>query len=95
MAAIRKAVAALPQIFYAHLVLAGALGLKGDLNEAKAEIAEALRLKPEVTSLSKWREDLRLAGLSHRHGWRKWTRRCLRGCAAPAFRRCERNFFFP
>jgi tetratricopeptide (TPR) repeat protein len=62
---LRKAVAALPQIFYAHLSLAGALGLRGFLDDAKAEIAESLKLRPEVNSLSKWRENLRAAGLGH------------------------------
>jgi adenylate cyclase len=48
----RKARAANPRINYIHLWLAGALGLKGDLDEAKAALAEALRLKPEVNSLA-------------------------------------------
>jgi hypothetical protein len=34
------------------LDLAGALGLRGDLGEAKAEIAEAIKLEPEVNSLA-------------------------------------------
>jgi len=37
------------------LALAGALGLKGDVDEARAEIAEALKLKPEVNSIARWR----------------------------------------
>jgi adenylate cyclase len=42
----------IPRDFGIHLWLAGALGLRGDLDEARAEIAEAIKLKPEVHSLS-------------------------------------------
>jgi adenylate cyclase len=52
---LRKARAANPRIYVAHLQLAGALGLKGDLGEARVALAEAIKLKPEVTSLSRWR----------------------------------------
>jgi adenylate cyclase len=34
--------------------LAGALALKGDLDGAKAALAESLKLKPEVNSLAQW-----------------------------------------
>jgi len=43
--------------------LAGALGLKGDLDGAKAALAESLKLRPEVTSLVQWRV------------WVPWTRK--------------------
>jgi adenylate cyclase len=49
---LRKASAANPRAFGIHLGLAGALGLRGDLGEAKAEIAEAIKLEPEVNSLA-------------------------------------------
>ena len=51
----RKARAASPRAYYLHLNLAGALGLRGDLDEARAALAEALRLKPEVNSLARYR----------------------------------------
>jgi adenylate cyclase len=35
--------------------LAGAFGLKGDLDAAYAELAEARRLEPEIDSLARWR----------------------------------------
>jgi adenylate cyclase len=38
------------------LWLAGALGFKGDLDEAKAAVREALALKPEINSLARLRE---------------------------------------
>jgi adenylate cyclase len=52
---LRKARAANPPAFGTLLILAGALGLRGDLHEARAEIAEASKLKPEVNSLAAWR----------------------------------------
>ena len=36
-----------------HLFLAGALSLHGDLDEARASLAESLRLKPEIDSLAR------------------------------------------
>jgi adenylate cyclase len=47
--------AASPRYWDVHLWLAGALGLKGDLDAAKAELAEAKRLKPDVDPLARWR----------------------------------------
>jgi adenylate cyclase len=52
---LRKARAANPPALGTLLSLAGALGLRGDLHEARAEIAEASKLKPEVNSLAAWR----------------------------------------
>jgi TolB-like protein/Tfp pilus assembly protein PilF len=49
--------AASPRYWDVHLWLAGTLGLKGDLDGARAELAEAKRLKPEVDSLARWRTD--------------------------------------
>jgi adenylate cyclase len=49
---LRKACAANPRFFGTHLSLAGALGLRGDIDEARAEIAEAIKLNPEVNSLA-------------------------------------------
>ncbi len=51
----RKARAASPGAYFVHLNLAGALGLRGDLDEARMALAEALRLKPEVNSLARYR----------------------------------------
>jgi TolB-like protein/DNA-binding winged helix-turn-helix (wHTH) protein/Tfp pilus assembly protein PilF len=51
----RKARAIDPAVWHVHLLLAGALGLRGDIDEAKSEIAEALKLKPEASSIARWR----------------------------------------
>jgi adenylate cyclase len=51
----RKACVASPRAYYVHLNLSGGLGLRGDLNEARAALAEAIRLKPEVNSLARYR----------------------------------------
>jgi hypothetical protein len=51
-----------------RLTLAGAIGLQGELAEARSEIAEALKLKPEISSIGKWRAYLATTG----HGFPKW-----------------------
>jgi len=51
----RMACAASPRAYYLYLNLAGALGLRGDLAEARAALVEAIRLKPEVNSLARYR----------------------------------------
>jgi adenylate cyclase len=43
-----------PRVYFFHIYLAGALGLRGDIDEARAALADAIRLKPEVTSLTRW-----------------------------------------
>jgi len=50
---LRKAHAANPRIWYIPLRLAAALGLRGDIDEAKAALAEFLKLKPELNSIAK------------------------------------------
>ena len=45
----------MPRYWWHHGRLAGALGLKGDIGEAQAEIAEMLKLKPEANSLARLR----------------------------------------
>ena len=50
---IRKARAANPQLWFIHLYLAGALGLRGDLDEARAALSESLRLKPDISSFAR------------------------------------------
>jgi Flp pilus assembly protein TadD len=52
---LRRARAANPRPWVVHAWLAGALGLRGDLDEARAALAEAIKLKPEVNSLAAWR----------------------------------------
>jgi Tfp pilus assembly protein PilF len=49
-----KARTANPRSWFHPLELAGALGLKGDLDGAKAALAELLKLKPEINSLAQW-----------------------------------------
>jgi len=48
----RKAIAANPGLWYSHQYLAAALGLRGDLDEARAELAESIRLKPDINSFA-------------------------------------------
>jgi adenylate cyclase len=44
-----RARASNPHVWYFHTYLAAALGLGGDLDEARSALAESLRLKPEVS----------------------------------------------
>jgi adenylate cyclase len=49
-----KARTANPRVWDTAYGLAGALALKGDLDGAKAALADSLKLKPEVNSLAQW-----------------------------------------
>jgi adenylate cyclase len=51
----RKARALAPGIWYVHIGLAAALGLKGDIDEAKREIAEVVKPKPDANSIARLR----------------------------------------
>jgi tetratricopeptide (TPR) repeat protein len=51
----RKARATNPRIYYIYIGLAAALGLQGDSDEAKAALAEFLKLKPELNSFARLR----------------------------------------
>ena len=50
-----RACAGNPRYWYIHLWLAAALGLKGDLEAAKAAVAQGIQLEPHVSSLAEWR----------------------------------------
>ena len=52
---LRRARAANPRHWRFHLWLAGAFGLKGEVDEAKAVLAEAIKLEPEGHSLARLR----------------------------------------
>jgi tetratricopeptide (TPR) repeat protein len=56
---LRKSGAARPRFYGNHLWLAGALGLRGEVDEARAVLAEATKLKPDVNSLAAWRASSR------------------------------------
>jgi TolB-like protein/tetratricopeptide (TPR) repeat protein len=43
-----------PRVYIVHLYLAAALGLNGDLDEARIALTEGIRLKPEINSLGAW-----------------------------------------
>jgi tetratricopeptide (TPR) repeat protein len=45
-----------PHGFYVHLWLAAALGLRGDIDEGRAALAESLALRPDINSLGRLRE---------------------------------------
>jgi adenylate cyclase len=51
---LRRARAANPQYWYIHFWLAGALGFKGDLDEARTVLDKAIELKPQVSSLARY-----------------------------------------
>jgi TolB-like protein/class 3 adenylate cyclase/Flp pilus assembly protein TadD len=55
---LRKARAENPRFWFIHFWLAGALGLQGDLDEARAALAESLKLKPAMSSLARRRNDV-------------------------------------
>jgi adenylate cyclase len=58
VALLREARAANPRFWLTYLELAGALGLRGDIDEAKATLAEWIKLRPEINSLARFRADV-------------------------------------
>jgi len=55
MSLFRKAQTANPRLWFVHLKLGGTLALLGKLDEAKAELAEMVRLNPEMNSVAQIR----------------------------------------
>jgi adenylate cyclase len=51
----RTARARNPRLYFPHMVLAAALALKGELDEAKVALAEGIKLRPEFNSLARLR----------------------------------------
>jgi Tfp pilus assembly protein PilF len=51
---LRKAQALNPRLYFIHFNVAAALGLKGDLEQARAALA-GIKLRPELNSLAAWR----------------------------------------
>jgi tetratricopeptide (TPR) repeat protein len=51
----RKARAGNPRVYQFPLFLAAALGLRGDIDEAKSALADFLKFKPEINSIAKVR----------------------------------------
>jgi TolB-like protein/DNA-binding SARP family transcriptional activator/Flp pilus assembly protein TadD len=52
IASLRRANAANPRLWYVHMDLAAAYGMQQRIDEAKRELAESLRLRPEFASLA-------------------------------------------
>jgi adenylate cyclase len=50
----RMARASNPRFYIIHRYLAAALGLNGDLDEARIALADGIKLKPEIKSLATW-----------------------------------------
>jgi tetratricopeptide (TPR) repeat protein len=56
---LQTARAANPRLWVPYLYLAGAYGLKGDIDKAKAALAESIGLKPAIKSLARMRAENR------------------------------------
>jgi len=52
----RKACASNPRLYYTHMLLAAALGLNGELDEARVALMQGIKLRPELNSLARTRE---------------------------------------
>ena len=52
----RKACATNPRLYFTHMLLAAALGLKGERDEAAAALAEGVNVRPAFNSLARLRE---------------------------------------
>jgi len=49
----RKACASNRRLCFTHMLLAAALELKGDIDEAKAALAEAFKIRPDLNTLAR------------------------------------------
>src|SRR5271166_263472 len=54
---LQTARAANPRLWVPYLYLAGAYGLKGDLDKARSALAESIRLKPAIKSSARMRAE--------------------------------------
>jgi adenylate cyclase len=54
---LEKARAANPRLFFVHLWLAAPLALRDELDEAKSALAQSTKLRPEISSLARWRAE--------------------------------------
>jgi len=52
----RKACASNPRLYFTHMLLAAALGLKGEHKEAKVALAHGIDVRPDFNSLARLRE---------------------------------------
>ena len=55
---LRKSLAGNVRLHHTHMSLAAALGLKGDVVEARAALVEGLRLRPDITSIARVRSSI-------------------------------------
>jgi TolB-like protein/class 3 adenylate cyclase/Tfp pilus assembly protein PilF len=79
---LRRARTANPRFWFIPLALASALGLKGSLDEAKTVLAEAIKLKPEVNSLARWRDE---NSVGNRDYWALWEKTAAVGLRRAGF----------
>jgi len=54
----KKSLGGNPRLYYTHTLLAAALALEGDLNGARTSLAEAAKIRPELSSLALMRASL-------------------------------------
>jgi class 3 adenylate cyclase/TolB-like protein/cytochrome c-type biogenesis protein CcmH/NrfG len=85
IAFLRKARTEMPRYWEHHGRLASALGLKGDIGEAQAEIAEMLKLKPEVTSAARWRAIRTTMGGGNPRSQALWEKTIVAGLRCAGF----------
>jgi tetratricopeptide (TPR) repeat protein len=79
---LRRARTANPRFWFIPLALASALGLKGNLEEAKTVLAEVIKLKPEVNSLARWRDE---NPVGDRDYWALWEKTAAAGLRRAGF----------
>ena len=51
----RQARARNPRLYFTHMLLAAALGLKGDTEGARAALAEGIKVRPEFNTMARLR----------------------------------------
>jgi adenylate cyclase len=62
----RKSLAGNARLYYTHMSLAAALGLRGSLVEARVALAEGIRLRPDITSVARVRTSIPYSNRQYR-----------------------------
>src|SRR5215471_20779076 len=79
----RRGCAGNPRLYFPHLFLAAALGLKGDIDGARTALAEAIKVRPEFSSFARLQAYIRPGTAQHRALYESTIKLGLRRAGMP------------